>query len=406
MSDIFVGRQPIFTKNKEVFAYELLFRGSKEQEVYQAADGNKATAQVLENSLLEFELEKLTKHRPAFINFTAEVLMEKFIELLPTDLVVIELLETVDVTPAIVDRCKKLKALGFQLALDDFVFSPHYKELVALADYIKIDFRATNSRERYELTKRLGRPGLVFLAEKVETQEEYQEAVDAGYDLIQGYFFSKPEVVGGRTAGIAEHEVVLFLQEINKAEFDYRVLEELLRHNVHLAYKFLRLVNSPYFGFRVKINSFRHGLVLVGQENLCKWGSLLLLSSQAVNKSPELIILALTRARFAELISVRLKLNNHKAFFLGGMFSLMDAILNRPMQEVVEKLPVLEEVKEAMLGFPNTLGLVLELVSANEKVDWDRSRLFALGLGLSLAHVAEDYYQAVVWSGRYDNEYI
>lgn len=401
MNDIFVGKQAIFTTEKEIFAYELLFRGNPYQNFYKAPNGDRATARLLENSLLEFDLAKLTKKRPAFINFSAELLMKDFIEVLPKEFIVIEILETAQPTERFVKRCQKLKHMGFKLALDDFVFSPQYESLIALADYIKIDFRATARAERYNIRNKYRDSDIVFLAEKVETHEEYQEAVAFGYELIQGYFFAKPEIVAGKTAKVSAQVLVSFLVELTKKKFEYSVVENLLRHDVSLSYKLLRLINSPYFGLRKRITSLKQALSLIGQEDLCKWASLLLLSSLTQRKSPQLMLRALTRARFLELSSQRLGARNSRAFFLGGMFSLMDIFLECPMVDIVHNLPFLEEIKAGMLGYPNKMGMLLEVVMAYEQTEWKRAEVFALVLGLKQNEIIEDYYQSMLWSSHY-----
>lgn len=401
MGDVFIARQPILTKDQKIFAYELLFRSMKEQDVYAAIDGNKATAQVLENSLLTIGLSELTNHRPAFINFPTDVLLSPFVLGLPPEDIVVEILETVAPTPEIVARCRLLKERGIKLALDDFIFAPEYQELIELADYVKIDFRLTQGEERWALVKRMARPGLVFLAEKVETREEYKDAIRNGYSLLQGYFFSKPEVVAGKTLQLAEQSAMLFLQELAKEEVNYHQLETLIRHDVPLSYKILRFINSPYFGFRKEITSIRQTLTLIGQKELHKWACLLILSSLAVGKPSELMTMALVRARFAELIAGQLRHEAPSEFFLGGMFSLIDAFLDRPMVEAVAELPVKTEVKQALLGASNTLGLILQLISAYEKGDWEHGRLLAMAIGLTESWLADAYYQAELWSGRY-----
>ena len=401
MIDVFIARQPIFTANKKVFAYELLFRDAKSQSRYQEIDGNKATAQVLVHSLLEFGFSDLTGRKPAFINFPADVLMESFMDQLPAEFIVLEILEDVQPTPEIVSRCKALKEAGFRIALDDFVFSPEQQPLVELANYIKIDFRATSREERRDIIENLQRPGLTFLAEKVESYEEYRGAVAMGYHLLQGYFFCKPEILSGKTMSSDKKNIVLFLQELTKCDFDYHVLEDLLRHNISLTYKLLRLINSPYLGFRTQITSLKQALTLIGQENLYKWISLLFLSSIKRGQCSELVYMALLRARFCELAALRLKDSNVNMFFLGGMFSLMDAFLNRPMEDIVIDLPLNEDVKEGMLGLPNSIGLVLQLIAACERGNFERADMFALSLGLSSAHVMEDYYQAGLWARRF-----
>ena len=401
MGDVFIARQPILTKDQEIFAYELLFRSTKEQGAYAAIDGNKATAQVLENSLLTIGLSELTHHRPAFINFPAEVLLSPFVLELPPDEIVVEILETVVPTPEIVARCRLLKERGIKLALDDFIFAPEFQELIELADYVKIDFRLTQGEDRWALVKRMARHGLVFLAEKVESRAEYRDAVDNGYSLLQGYFFSKPEVVAGKTMQLAEQSAMLFLQELAKEEVDYRQLETVIRHDVPLSYKILRFINSPYFGFRKEITSIRQTLTLIGQRELHKWACLLVLSSLNTDKPTELMTMALVRARFSELIAGQLRYTNPSDFFLGGMFSLIDAFLDCPMTEAAAKLPIKEEIKAALLGTANQVGMILQLVNAYEKGNWEQGRMFAMAIGLSESWLADAYYQAELWSGRY-----
>lgn len=400
MADIFVARQPILGKDKQVYAYELLFRGAADQFGYQALDGERATAQVLENSLLNIGLAKLTNQRPAFVNFPAAVLLNPFVMQLPAELIVIEILETVVPTPEVLARCRDLKTCGFRLALDDFVLSPDYRALVDLADYIKVDFRLTQGAQRRKLVEALGRPGLTFLAEKVETDQEYQAAVADGYQLLQGYFFSKPETIAGKTLTLAEQTAWLLLEELAEDEIDYARLEKLIRRDVALSYKILRFINSPYFGFQMEITSIRQALTMVGQKELYKWACLLVLGKLGAGKSPELMVLALQRARFAELLAEKLPGHRTYEFFLGGMFSLIDAFFNCPMEQAAAVLPVKQPVKDALLGGANTLGLVLRLMEAYERGDWEQGRLFAMSLGLSETALANVYYEAQLWGSR------
>lgn len=399
MFSSFVARQPIFTKKQQVFAYELLFRQAQEHSTCQASDSNDATIQVLENTLINLGFEQLTNHHPAFVNFPADILMSSFITALPKEMIVIEILETVHPTPEIILRCQELKALGFRLALDDFIFSPDYEPLLPLADYIKIDFRATTTSERQALVNQLKRPGLLFLAEKVETHEEFQEALSSGYSLFQGYFFCKPEILTGTSVQINKHSAFLFMQELIEPEINYKKLENILRHDISLSYKILRFINSPYFGFRTEITSIHQALTLLGQKELYKWSALLVLSNLAVNKPAELLTLALVRARFAELIAKQMRQKNGYEFFLAGMFSLMDAFLNRSMNDIVTNLPIHEDVKDAMLGSDNTIGKVLRLIAAYEKADWAEGESLSASLKLSESQLAEDYYQAQLWTG-------
>ena len=397
MSSVFVARQPIFTKNQQVFAYELLFRCAKEHTTYQAADGNQATARILIDSLLELGFNELTNNRTAFVNFPAELLLAPFVEELPLDMIVIEILETVLPTQSIIDRCKDLKAKGAQLALDDFILTPQYQELAALADYIKIDFRATDPHTRRSLAVKLSRPGLSLIAEKVETFEEYSEAISCGYDLIQGYFFCKPQVVSHKTLHLAEQPVMDFLQELSGETVDFDQLESILRRDLALSYKLLRLINSPYFGLNKEITSIMQALTLMGQKELYKWSSLLLLSSFSSLKTPELLKLSLVRARFAELMAQHLARPDAHEFFLGGMFSLINVFLDHPMNDALSCLPIRQCIKDGISEENNTLGLVLRLATSYEHADWNKSAAYATQLGLPEALAADAYQQAQGW---------
>lgn len=399
MSYNFVARQPIFTKKQKLFAYELLFRDGPQATEYKALDGASATIQVLENSLLNIGIKKLTNGHPAFVNFPTEILMAPFIMDLPADTIIIEILETVIPTVEIIEQCKKLKAAGFHLALDDVVPSSSNMALLPFIDYLKVDFRLTNRKERRDIIKQFNRPELVFVAEKVETYTEFEEAVHDGYSLLQGYFFSRPEVLNNKSVQIVKQTVVLFMQELMVAEVDYKKLEDILRHDSALSYKIMRFINSPYFGFQTKINSIRQALTLLGQKELYKWSALFVLSNFAINKPAELLILSLVRARFAELISIRLGQKNKTEFFLLGMFSLMDAYLDQSMNEIVGSLPVSDEVKQSMLGERSIMGTVLALITSYERADWADGSMLAETLNLSEYQLAEDYYHAQLWSG-------
>ncbi len=394
----FVARQPIFSKNQQAFGYELLFRTALGEDNYNAIDGNKATLQVIENSLFNIGIDKLTNGRRAFINFPTDVLMAPFITSLPKQIIVVEILETVLPTKDVIQQCQKLKEAGFHLALDDFSSHSNNAQLIPFIDYLKVDFLATNRKERRDFIKHFKRPDISFLAEKVETHAAFKEALHDGYNLFQGYFFSKPEVLNHRSLHIMEQTSIEFMRELMQDEINFNRLECILSHDVSLSYKILRFINSSFFGFNSKITSIRQALTLLGKEELYKWSSLFILSSMIVNKPTELLVCALVRARFCELMSKLLKAENPNEFFLAGMFSLMDAFLDQPLEIILDSLPINRNVKAAILGKGNAvISNVLQLAIACEKGSWEELTNLANQLQLAEEWIASNHYNAQLW---------
>lgn len=368
--EIFVARQPIFDRKEKVFAYELLFRQGM-QNHYEGMDGDQATTDVIANSFLTIGMETLTRSKPAFINFTTNLIKGQTAYLLPSDLVVIEILENVEPDQAIILACKNLKEAGYLLALDDFVFEERFKPLIELADIIKIDFTITRGKERVDIVKHLSSHNIRFLAEKVETREEFDQALQAGYSLFQGYFFSKPIIVAGNSMPPFKLNCLRLLQEINNFGSDFRKLEGIIKGDVSLSYNLLKFINSAAFGLKIKINSIRQALVLLGLSEVRKWASLVALQTLGQNKPSELIVNSLVRAAFGEALALKTKLKGEASnIFLMGLFSLMDAFLDRPLAEVLEELPLSQEIKLALLGEDNRFSSILNLVLAYEKGDW------------------------------------
>lgn len=241
--DIYIARQPIFDKNQRVVSYEMLFRSNKHN-FYNSVDGNEATCNVISNTFLTIGIDKLTGGKKVFINFTEELLLNETPAMLPKEYLVIEILETVNPTKEVIKICKKLKELGYTIALDDFVFKPKFQALIQVADIIKIDFLETVGLERKKIVDKLSNFNIKFLAEKVESIEDFRDAVSYGYTYFQGYFFSKPEIISAHDIPINDYSNIKILQMIHNNNFNLKVMEDIIKRDVSISYKLLRLINS------------------------------------------------------------------------------------------------------------------------------------------------------------------
>ena len=398
--ETYVARQPIFDLKEKVFAYELLFRQGT-QNYYEGMDGDQATTDVIVNSFLNIGIETLTRGKRAFINFTTNLIKEQTAYLLPSDLVVVEILENIEPDQDIVLACQKLKEAGYLLALDDFVFKEKFKPLIDLADIIKIDFTTTCEFERIDIVKRLSSHNIMFLAEKVETREEFDQALKAGYSLFQGYFFSKPLVVAGRNIPPFKLNCLRLLQEINNVDSNFKKMEDIIKGDVSLSYNLLKFINSAVFGLKMKINSIKQALVLMGLSEVRKWASLVTLQSVGKDKPNELIINSLVRAAFGEALAYKTKLKQEASnIFFMGMFSLMDAFLDRPLAEVLEELPLTQEIKQSLLGEDNRFSPIFNLVLAYEKADWAHVTDCVQQLDLDESEISVLYLKALTMANK------
>jgi len=390
--EVFVARQPIFDATREVIGYELLFRDGLAN-AFSGIDGTEATRQVMLNTFVLFGLHRLTSGRPAFVNFTREALLGGMATLFPTQSLVIEVLETVEEEPEVVEQCHRLRDLGYTIALDDFTNIEGHEALVECADIIKVDFRLVAPEQRRDLAAYFRNRKVRLLGEKVETYEDFREAQDVGYALFQGYFFAKPEVLNrADVPGRRTHHVQL-LRELQKPKVKVDDIETIIKQDLALSYRLLRYINSSLFGLRSEIQSVRHALLLMGERDVRRWATLAALSSLANDKPPELIELGLARARFCENLRPMLGQEPEAAeeLFLLGLFSVLDACMDISMQDALKELAVPARVRGALTGVEGELRDVLDLVRAFERADWETIDAKAKGLehdALIGAHLA------------------
>ena len=398
--EVFVARQPIFDRFRQVYGYELLFRSGL-QNAFQSADSDRASVKVIADSFLRFGIQRMTGGKRAFINFTRDTLVKGYATLLPKELIVVEILENVEQDVEVFDACRELRRLGYTIALDDFVCDDWSNPLVHFADIIKVDFRATSARLRAELPPLIASRKIRPLAEKIETRGEFDEAVGLGYTYLQGYFFSKPLVLAGRDVPGLRHRYLDVLQAVNRPDLDFAEIEAIIKHEPSLSYKLMTYINSVAFGFRSRITSIRQALALLGEDAVKKWASVVALAGLAENQPSELVVNSLVRARASEVLAGTAGLEGRaQELFLLGLFSLLDVITGRPMAEVLMDLPLADDVKLALLGNRNRLRDVLNCVLAYEQAEWETFALYAAKLKLHEAETARVFGEAVAWAGE------
>ncbi len=398
--ETYLARQPIFDRRLKLFAYELLYRSSSAN-IYTALNGDQASSELISDSLLLFGLENLTRGHKAFINFTAKLLEAGVTSLLPRDRVIIEVLENVEPNEVLLNVCKKIKDEGYLLALDDFAYAERFRPLLDLADIIKVDFLNTRGERRKEIIKLVNRPNIKYLAEKVEKREDLEEAISLGYSYFQGFFFSKPVIVSGRDIPVFKLNYLRILQEINRPDIDFPRIESLIKSDLSLSYKLLKFINSAAFHFEIEIHNIKQALTLLGQREISKWFSLLALKKIGEDKPEELIITAVSRARFCELIAPHIGLKNRSQdLFLMGLFSLLDAFLDQPLAQILQELPLAKDLKRALLGEQSLFGDVYKLVLAYERGIFDEAFSCALKLNLKEKEIIKCYLEALAFANK------
>jgi EAL and modified HD-GYP domain-containing signal transduction protein len=388
-----VARQPILDREQHVYGYEILFRNGVED--YFNSDPDLAARSTLDSSLL-IGITTLCDNRRAFVNCTREVLFKDLITLLPPTQAIAEILETVEPEDRVIAACKRLKAAGYLIALDDFAPNDPRLPLCEYADIIKIDVRATRPEERAAMIRRFGSAKCKMLAEKIETPQEFHQARDMGFAYFQGYFFCRPELVIGREVPANQLHYVRLLEMVSHSELNVIELEKMLKQEASICYRLLRYLNSPVFGMALEITSIRHAMAILGEREMRRWIRLVVTVGAAEQTCSELILMGLARARFCELLSDRVQSSGD--LFLLGLLSVMDAILEVSMEVLLQQVPVERETKAALLGQKSKLQPLYQLMMAHESGNWAETTVLAKQLKLSDEEVSNRWWQALQWA--------
>jgi len=367
MADLFVGRQPIFNRKLRTYAYELLFRSGHEAQA-NVVCGDTATSQVLVNALSEIGLENLAGSHQAFINVTDKLLLECDLAAMLPKQCALEILETVVPTPEIVASVQRLSDAGYYIVLDDFEYSDAMIPLLELADLVKLDVRLLKEEGVRQQLEQLASYDLKLLAEKVETPVEFNIYQDMGFDFFQGYFFAKPSVVQVQAIPASNLAIMELISKVNDPEISMAELGEVISRDASLSVKTLRYVNSPAVGLAAEVSSINQALALLGLDTIRQWVMILTLTSVDLeDKSPELFVMMLTRARLCQLLADKAGLENPGIYFTIGLLSAIDVLMDAPMDQLINPLPLTQEVKSALLDFEGTGGAILRSAMALEQ---------------------------------------
>lgn len=392
MQDIFIGRQPIFDRSLKVVAYELLFR-SGDANAATIVDGDQATSRVISNAIIEFGLDEIVGNRLAFLNLTRGFLTGAVDIPLPRDRLVLEILEDIDADDDVVAGVQELKKSGYTLALDDFLYRDTLKPLIPFCDIIKIDIMPMDEQQIREHVELLKAYPVKLLAEKVETSAEYDFCHELGFDYFQGYFLSRPEIVKGKEITPNGLATVRLLAQLQDPEITAEKLEELISQDVGLSFKLLRYINSAFFSFPRNIESIRQAIVYLGMQALKTWATLLVFAG-VEDKPHELMTLAMQRAKMCELLAEKAGQKDAEKYFTVGLFSAVEALLEIPLQDILNSLPFSDDIKQALMEQRGPYGEALKCVFAFEQANWQDAQYRSL----ATSQVSQAYVEATKWA--------
>ncbi|MDB9822165.1 HDOD domain-containing protein [Deltaproteobacteria bacterium] len=396
--NIYVARQPIFNKDKEIFGYELLFREGMSN-FFPGIDGNTATSKVLSNSFFSMGIEKITGNKFAFINFTSDLIKKQVPQLFPKEKLVVELLEDVEPEEKVISACMEISQQGYSIALDDFFYREGMEPLIDLANIIKIDFMAISIEDIAIIIKRLSAFNISLLAEKVETNEQFEIALKMEFKYFQGYFFSKPEIIEGRDISTTQMNLLEMMAEVNKSDFKFQKVEEIIARDVAITYKLMRYINSAYFSRINEISSIKQAIVLLGERGIRNFLSLIAMTKLAEDSPNELVRSSIIRAKFCELVGVNngSKVNPSELFTL-GLFSSIDVILHDTMENLMGKLPLSDSLNKALIHGEGELNDYLRLAICYEKGDWKGVSEFKTKIVKNEEDLPDYFMDALTWA--------
>jgi EAL and modified HD-GYP domain-containing signal transduction protein len=396
--EVFVARQPIFDRNLKVWGYELLFRSSATQTKFDGTDATSATTHVVSNSLLSIGLDKVLRGKQGCINFGRDMLFQDWYTVLPKECTIIELTEDIEPDGNVVAAVRAMRAQGYRIALDDFQPGTKMEPFIELAHLIKVEITTPKAQQESMLKEYRGR-GIKMLSEKVETDADYRWALRAGYEYFQGYFFARPVIIAGKQIPANKLQCLQLMQEALRPELDFTRLTSLVSQDVSFSYKLLRYANSAHFGRQAKIQSIRRALVALGECGIRKWIAIAALPVIGEGKPAELITQSLVRGRFCELLGRSSGVEDQA--FLVGLFSMLGALLDRPLEEALAEMglaPSLDSVLRGQASEESVLNRIYTLVQRYEMADWDEVERLAGNLGTAPELVGEAYRDALPWA--------
>lgn len=396
---MYIARQPIFDKSLKLYGYELLFRSGENSISYTGSTAENSTATVL-GGLFELGLEKIVGGSSAFINFDYDFLLSDTIELISPDTLVIEVLENVKADKKLVERVKELKKKGYKVALDDFTENIELFPLVSQADILKYDIIQTPLETIKRDVKLALSDNKLILAEKIETEEEFDQAKNMGFQLFQGYFFSKPKIVGGVKKRFTANTVYnRIMSELHKEEPSFIKLANIIETDVNMAYKVLKLINQR--NDEDEYTSIKRAITRIGLIEMERWINVLMLQEISSKKPSELIRLSLVRSKFGELIAESSKFKSRKyEVSLMFLFSVLDAMMDQTMEEALLGVSVSDDIKEVLINKAGPLKPISQVVYSYEMGNWEEMNNAAKVVGIERGKIFMCYLEAIKWASE------
>ena len=398
MQHYYIGRQPIFDAGQNVIGYELLYR---QQDQIQAmiVDGDQATSQVFINSFFEVDLDKVVGNHQAFVNVTRNFLINSELLPPPTSQLVLEILENIEIDDKVIAAVRKLKQQGYLIALDDFIYHPELTALVNLANIVKLDVQVLDNVALEEHVSILSKYPVRLLAEKIETPEMFDRCKELNFDYYQGYFLCKPRILTGRRLPGNRLSIMRMMAELQNPEINVKGLERLIAQDPTMSFKLMRYINSANFALKNKVDSIHHAIVYLGEKEIKRWATLILLAG-IDDKPTELITTALIRGKMSEQLTSACGGLNQDTAFIIGLFSTLDAMMDRPLSELMDCLPLCPEISAALLAHQGPYAPILNSVIAYERAEWDKLECPKT----SMDTFAEIYLSSLEWADNVMNE--
>jgi c-di-GMP phosphodiesterase len=398
--EIFLARQPIFDADDRLAGYELLYRRTGTVDRAEGSEPDQMSADVIVSAFLSYGMESLTGGADGFLNCTREMLVEGTFELLPRDRVVIELLESIAADEDVASACAHLSAAGYRLALDDFELGGGAERLLPHASIVKIDVLNRTTEDLESVVRALRPYGVRILAERVETREVWQACRAMGFELFQGYFFSRPEIVARREIPTDSLAMIRLMNLLRDEAASDASVAEAFRSDLSLTYRLLRMVNAAAIGGR-GIESIEQAVRLLGRATLLRWLALLMVSSLGRGSAVdgELVRMAIQRARLMELLGHRGGGSTDPGgLFLVGLLSTLDALLQVPIDRVLAAIDLSAAVGEALRERRGVYAPYLSLAEAYERGRWERVADLAVSLRISALDVPALYLESLRWA--------
>lgn len=392
MAEFFVGRQPIYTRDLDVYAYELMSHSAKEDNG-ESIEADMATSQVIINAFMEIGIDKLVGKKTAFITLTEHFLKSDYELPLPTDRVILKIPSYINVTDDVIEGTKRLTEAGFKLALDNYLQHPPLQPLASMASVIDINIENLSAAEIRAHLKILKKLHPIILADHVKDHDAYDICREVGVDYIQGYFLNRPRIVSGESLDSNQMSIINLLSILHNAETDTDTVVDTISKDVALSYKILQLMNSAFFSRSTKIDSIQHATVMLGRKQLCTWASMMALSGMD-NKPREQVRISMVRARSCELLAEKANLKPADSFFTVGMFSSLDLLMDKSLEDLISPLPLADNVVAALLNREGELGEAINCTLAQEEGDWMNIR-FA---DLSTEDLSDINIEAINWA--------